>query len=54
MDDYTLFGLSLSIVGLPILFGLGLGLLLPLRTFIRSKLYFTIEPNDRHNVSYTL
>lgn len=46
MDETTFLGLSLSLVWLPILIGLVIGAILPLRPFMRSKLHFTIEPND--------
>ena len=44
--DNTFLGLPLEIVWLPILIGMVIGALFPLRLFMRSKLHFTIKPND--------
>jgi hypothetical protein len=44
--DNTFLGLPLGFVWFPILIGLGIGAFFPLRPFMRSKLHFTIRPND--------
>ena len=44
--DNTFLGLPLDLVWLPILIGLVMGVICPLRPFMRSKLHFTIKPND--------
>ena len=44
--DETFLGLPIDLVWIPILIGLGIGSLFPLRLFMRRKLHFTINPND--------
>ena len=44
--DNTFLGLPLDLVWLPILIGFVMGVICPLRPFMRSKLHFTIKPND--------
>lgn len=44
--DNTFLGLPIELVWIPILVGLVIGALFPLRLFMRSKLHFSIEPND--------
>ena len=45
MDD-TFLGLPIEYVWIPILIGIIIGALFPLRLFMRSKLHFSINPND--------
>lgn len=40
-------GIPLNLVWIPILIGLFIGAILPLRPFMRSKLHFTIIPNNK-------
>lgn len=47
MGSNDFLGLPLDMVWLPILLGIGIGLFLPLRPFMRRKLHFTIKPNDK-------
>ena len=51
MDEIIVFGMSLDVVWLPILIGIIIGLILPLRPFIRNKLYFTIRPNKEETLN---
>ena len=39
-------GIPIAIIWLPILIGVIVGLIIPLTPFIRSKLHFTIVPED--------
>ena len=50
MNEISFMGLPLSIAWLPIIIGLIIGTLLPLRPFMRSKLHFTIKPNDAQTI----
>ena len=51
MDEIIVFGMSLDVVWLPILIGIIIGLILPLRPFIRNKLDFTIRPNKEETLN---
>jgi len=50
MDIPTLFNLPLGYVWFPILIGIIIGIILPLRPFMRSKLHFTIRPNKEETL----